>query len=126
MAGYKVITQYAVARKTQRRIGYSHDRHAGRYKPKWRCFWWMVDVANGLGQRHSRFENSESARRYGRNGGPVISSTGRGRGYGDVLCLGGKNRADVNDHPGGGLGGTLPGTWPANPGDARRFRLRRG
>jgi len=45
MTGYKVITQYAVARKTQRRIGYSHDRHAGRYNPKWRCFWRMVDVA---------------------------------------------------------------------------------
>src|SRR5437773_9679713 len=111
MTGYKVITQYAVARKTQRRIGYSHDRHAGRYKPKWRCFWRMVDVANGLGQRHSRFENSESARRYGRNGGPVISSTGRGRGYGDVLWLGGRNRAEVNDDIGGGWGGRVLGTW---------------
>jgi hypothetical protein len=33
MTGYKVITQYAVARKTKRRTGYSHDRDAGGYKP---------------------------------------------------------------------------------------------
>src|SRR5438477_12059908 len=116
MTGYKMITQYAVARKAQRRIGYSHDRHASRYKPKWRCFWRMVDVANGLGQRHSRFENSESARRYGRDGGPVISSTGRGRGYGDVLCLGGKNWEVLNDLSGGGLGCRLAGTWLADLG----------
>src|SRR5207302_10460436 len=58
MTDYKLITQYAVARKTQRRIGHSHHRPAGRHKPQWRCFWRMVDVANGLGQRHSRFENS--------------------------------------------------------------------
>src|SRR5205085_7764297 len=116
----------AVARKTERRIGYSYHRHAGRYKPQWRYFWRMVDVANGLRQRHSRFENGEGSRRYRRNGGLVISSTGRDWGHGGVLCLGGKNRAHVNDHPGGGLGGTLPRTGPANPGDTRRFRLRRG
>src|SRR5437588_7308143 len=126
MTGYKVITQYAGARKTKRGTGYSHHRDAGGYKPQWRYFWRMVDVADGSRQRHSCFENSESARRYGRNGRLVISATGRSRRHSRVLCMGGKNRAHINDHSGGSLGRTLPRTRHASPGDARRFRLRNG
>src|SRR5437773_9886708 len=86
----------------------------------------MVDVADGSWQWYSRFENSESARRYRRDGRLVISATGRSRGHGRVLCLGGKNWPHINDYPGGGLGRTLPGAWPANLGNARSEERRVG
>src|SRR4029434_7584069 len=50
------------ARRTQRRIGYSNDRHAYGYEPQWRHFWWMGDLTNGPGERNSCSEKRPNTR----------------------------------------------------------------
>src|SRR5207244_5629678 len=87
--------------------GNPNDCDAQRDESKWRHFWWMANIANGPGQRNSCGENCASASRYGGDGKDVISATGAGRGYRQMLCTGGENRADFDDHSGGSVGNAL-------------------
>src|SRR5947208_2170679 len=64
------------------------------------------------------------SRCYGSNGGLIISATSRSGGHGDLLCLGGKNWAHLDNDSGRGLGGTLPRTRHSGASHTRRLYLR--
>src|SRR5882724_1001488 len=81
--------------------------HADGHESKWRHFRRMVDISNGFGQRHSCGENCASTSCYRGDGRVVISPTREGRRHGEMLCAGGENRTDFDDHSGGSMGNTL-------------------
>ena len=86
-------------RQTKRGAGDPNDRHASGHKSEWRHFRWVGDLTNGLGQRDSRRENGASTRRHCGNGRNVVPAAGESRGYRQVLCVRGENRANFDTIP---------------------------
>jgi len=111
--------------QTQRRARHSNDCHAEGHQPKWRHLRRVGHVSNGLGERHSRFENSKGAGRHRGHGRAIVSATGRSRGHGGVLRLGGENRPLLDENPGRSVGAAFSSAHGAGAGDARCFYLRR-